>query len=60
MGKTEVILPALAGAFALSFNFKSRKAKGVDIDPTIETSLELPILKCKRGTYEHFDKPKQH
>ena len=59
MRKPQVLLPALAGAFALSFNYKSR-AKRVANGSASETRLQLPIMKCKPGTYEDSDKPMQH
>jgi hypothetical protein len=59
VSKAGLILPALAGVFAFALRFTGGKINEVDIEPAMDSALELAILKCRRGTYEDFDKPKQ-
>ncbi len=59
MGRSAgIVLPALAGAFSPALKSKNRKAEGKDIEPLPEAEGELPIMRCRRGTYEYFEIPR--
>ena len=52
-----VLLSIVAGMIYLVLYFLSRKPKVLRTAPRPAYGLELPIMRCKRGTYEHFDMP---